>query len=187
MAEELGEPIKYGDVFEESGEVGRKLIAQKDAAAMQAAESMAIGNVKKGGPAALAQSAADINERRGLLPHDAVTNVTSHDGVAISKEEVNGQQVFTEAIGGQVMGQYVQPPGTKLKSPSDDVPAEAMTIGQALEAAAGTAGDKLVDQSDAAAIEAAEIRATGRGQIIAGGIAAAAQSAAAHKTRCFQV
>ncbi|KAF3661857.1 hypothetical protein FXO38_11457 [Capsicum annuum] len=75
--------------------------------------------------------------------------------------------------------QHVQPPSTTLISPSDDVPIEAMTIGEALEAAAttGIVGDILVDESDAAAIETVEIRATGRGQIIGGGIGAAAQLA----------
>ncbi|KAF3661859.1 putative transcription factor MYB21-like [Capsicum annuum] len=100
-SDKLGDPIKYGDIFEVSDELSRKPIAPKDAAAMQAAESMVIGNVKKGGPAALAQSAADMNERRGLLPHDAVTNVTRHDAVTISKTEVDGQRVFIESIGGR--------------------------------------------------------------------------------------
>lgn len=56
----------------------------------------------------------------------------------------------------------------------------AITIGEALEATAQTAGDKPVDQSDAAAIQAAEVRATGSNVIIPGGLAATAQSAAAH-------
>lgn len=55
----------------------------------------------------------------------------------------------------------------------------AITIGEALEAAARTAGNKPIDHSDAAAIQAAECRATGSNLITPGGIAAAAQSAAA--------
>ncbi|OWM62999.1 late embryogenesis abundant protein 31-like [Punica granatum] len=55
---------------------------------------------------------------------------------------------------------------------------DAITIGEALEAAALTAGQKLVERSDAAAIQAAEVRATGRTTIAPGGVAAAAQSAA---------
>ncbi|CAM8888098.1 unnamed protein product [Rhodiola kirilowii] len=58
-----------------------------------------------------------------------------------------------------------------------------ITIGEALEATALTAGDKPVDWSDAAAIQAAEVRATGRTTIIAGGLAAAAQSAATMNAR----
>ena len=53
-----------------------------------------------------------------------------------------------------------------------------VTIGEALEAVAITAGDKPVEQSDAAAIQAAEIRATGNPGLVPGGIASAAQSAA---------
>lgn len=56
----------------------------------------------------------------------------------------------------------------------------AITIGEALEAAAQTMGHKPVDQSDAAAIQAAEVRATGSNEITPGGLAASAQSAAAH-------
>ncbi|KAJ0960113.1 hypothetical protein J5N97_000107 [Dioscorea zingiberensis] len=43
-----------------------------------------------------------------------------------------------------------------------------ITIGEALEASAQTAGDRPVDQSDAAAIQAAEVRATGSNVIIPG-------------------
>lgn len=53
-----------------------------------------------------------------------------------------------------------------------------VTIGEALEATALTAGKKPVEQSDAAAIQAAEVRATGRNSIVPGGVAAAAQKAA---------
>lgn len=56
----------------------------------------------------------------------------------------------------------------------------AITIGEALEAAVQTAGNKPVDQSDAAAIQAAEVRASGTSVIAPGGIAASAQSAANH-------
>lgn len=45
---------------------------------------------------------------------------------------------------------------------STAVTGRAITIGQAPEATALTAGDKPVDQSDAAAIQAAEVRATPR-------------------------
>ena len=55
----------------------------------------------------------------------------------------------------------------------------AIIIGEALEATAQTAGDKTVDQSDAAAIQAAEVRATGS-TVTTPGLAASAQSAAAH-------
>lgn len=75
----------------------------------------------------------------------------------------------------QIVGQFVEP------APFIGVVAvvqNAVTIGQALEATAHTAGDKPVDQSDAAAIQAVEVRATGSGVVIPGGLAASAQSAA---------
>lgn len=53
-----------------------------------------------------------------------------------------------------------------------------ITIGQALEATVQTAGKKPVDQSDAAAIQAAEVRASSDNVIAPGGVAASAQSAA---------
>ncbi|KAG6473079.1 late embryogenesis abundant protein 31-like [Zingiber officinale] len=52
-----------------------------------------------------------------------------------------------------------------------------VTIGEALEATAATAGDKPVDASDAAAIQAAEAIATGM-NAISGGVAAAAAASA---------
>ncbi|CAL5207001.1 unnamed protein product [Lathyrus oleraceus] len=60
----------------------------------------------------------------------------------------------------------------------------AITIGEALETSALTrAGDKPLDQSDAAAIQAAEMRATGKNQTEPGGLGAMAQSAATRNTR----
>lgn len=54
----------------------------------------------------------------------------------------------------------------------------AFTIGQALEAAARTAGDKPIDKADAAAVQAAEAKATRHGNLTQGGIGATAQVAA---------
>ncbi|KAK9735349.1 hypothetical protein RND81_04G200300 [Saponaria officinalis] len=53
-----------------------------------------------------------------------------------------------------------------------------VTIGDALQATSITAGTKAVDRSDAAAIQAAEVRATGQTNIMPKGLAATAQSAA---------
>ncbi|CAN1761302.1 Late embryogenesis abundant protein 47 [Linum perenne] len=69
-------------------------------------------------------------------------------------------------------------PAVTLQGGGGDV-----TIGEALEAAVLTAGKKPVERSDAAAIQAAEVRATRRTTIVPGGIAAAAQSAATHNAR----
>lgn len=60
---------------------------------------------------------------------------------------------------------------------------DAITIGEALESTVISAGNKPVDQSDATAIQAAEMRATGRDGVVPGGIAAQSQSAATANTR----
>lgn len=60
---------------------------------------------------------------------------------------------------------------------------DPITIGEALEATALSIGEKPVEQSDAAAIQAAEVRATGMNELLPCGLGAAAQSAAAYNTR----
>lgn len=77
------------------------------------------------------------------------------------------------------MGQYVEPlPVTAAAATAGDVEEAPITIGEALAATALTAGEKPVEQSDAAAIQAAEARATGSSIVTPGGLAATAQSAA---------
>ncbi|XP_059312181.1 late embryogenesis abundant protein 47-like [Lycium ferocissimum] len=88
------------------------------------------------------------------------------------------KRAVAESIGGQVLGKDRKQPS------SESVSARAnITIGEALEATVVTAGNRPVDYSDAAAIQAAEVRATGRTNIIPGGVAAAAQSAATRNAR----
>ncbi|CAN1246718.1 Late embryogenesis abundant protein 32 [Linum grandiflorum] len=60
---------------------------------------------------------------------------------------------------------------------------DGITVGEALEAAALSVGEKPVDQADAAAIQAAEVRAIQSNRIPPGGIAAMAQSAANQNAR----
>ena len=55
---------------------------------------------------------------------------------------------------------------------------DPITVGEALEATAFSAPNKAVDQSDVAAIQAAEARATRINVIRAGDVAAAARTAA---------
>ncbi|KAG2305535.1 hypothetical protein Bca4012_059573 [Brassica carinata] len=86
--------------------------------------------------------------------------------------EVKEKGVVAEASGGQDEGEVNQ------KKPEGTI-----TIGEALEAAVLTAGNKPVEWSDAAAIQAAEVRATGRTNIMPGGVAASAQSAATLNAR----
>lgn len=81
-------------------------------------------------------------------------------------------------VSGQLASQSI-PPGDGSIVQSDD----AITIGEALEVTTMSAGDKVVDQSDAAAIQAAEARATGSNTVTPGGVAAMAQSAVALNER----
>ncbi|GMY16689.1 late embryogenesis abundant protein D-34 [Fagus crenata] len=171
------EPIKYSDVFSVSGALASKPIAPQDAATMQAAENIVLGQTQKGGPAAVMQSAAAVNERVGAVHHRQATNIARNEGVAVSETEIGGTRVITEEVGGQVVGRYVTP-DVALRNAGSVLSRDAITIGEALEATALSIGDKPIDQSDAAAIQAAEMRATGTNEITPGGVAAMAQSAA---------
>ncbi|KAI3678903.1 hypothetical protein L6452_38207 [Arctium lappa] len=170
------EPIKYGDVFNVSGELANKPITPQDAADMQAAETKVLGKTQKGGPAAVMQSTADINKNRGVVGDD------DNQGIAVSDTEYAGHRIVTESVGGEVVGQYVRSNLASSLAPAK-LGGDAVTVGEALEATVVSAGDKPVDQSDAAAIQAAEVRATGRMEAVPGGVAARAQSAAAQNAR----
>ncbi|WVZ74837.1 hypothetical protein U9M48_022963 [Paspalum notatum var. saurae] len=86
-----------------------------------------------------------------------------------------GRRLITASAGGQVMAQFTVPvPDQEVAAATD-----AVTIGEALQAAAQTsAGDRPVGVADAAAVQAAEARATGLCGTVPGGVAAAAQQAA---------
>ncbi|MBA0832035.1 hypothetical protein Goarm_016451 [Gossypium armourianum] len=176
------EPIKYGDVFNVTGELASKPIGPKDAAAMQSAENKILGETPKGGAAAVMQSAAIANERAGVVSHNQA-DVAGDQGVAVIKSDADGDVMITEAVAGQIVGQYRQPDVSAVTTPAMLVDPGSITIGEALEAAAISAADKPIDQSDAAAIQAAEMRATGSSEITPGGIASEAQSAATRNAR----
>ncbi|KAL8513614.1 hypothetical protein ACS0TY_012915 [Phlomoides rotata] len=173
-------PIKYGDFFNVSGELASEPVAPQDAAILQAAEAAVLGNTPKGAPAALVKSAADLNEQRGVVGHDDMTAVVRDRGVTITEAEVCGYRMITESIGGQVIGQFGEQVGEKMTDLTSAAGPDTVTVGEALEATALSAGDKAVDEGDAAAIQAAEIRATGLGHVVPGGVGAEAQSAAAY-------
>ncbi|KAI8574524.1 hypothetical protein RHMOL_Rhmol01G0361400 [Rhododendron molle] len=179
------ESIKYGDVFDVSGDLASQTITPQDAATMQTAEQMALGKTQQGGAAAIMQSAAAMNERLGVVGHRNMTDVVRDEGVVVMETDVGAQRIVVEAVGDQVVGQYSQPtvPTTRqVMSPDTYIPvSDPVTIGEALEASAlGAGGDKPVDLSDAAAIQAAEVAT---GVILPGGIGAAAQAAATHNAR----
>ncbi|VFQ86206.1 unnamed protein product [Cuscuta campestris] len=184
------EPIKYEDVFDvSSGHLASKPITPQDAAAMQAAENVTLGHCQKGGPAAVMQSAASHNARFAGVSPDDVTDVIRDPGISISQTNIDGRPLIVEAIGPDVVGTYVREDNTRVRrerspmGPPQGVVSDKITIGEALEATAISAGDKPVDQSDAAAIQAAEARATGLGEILPGGIGAEAQRAATRNAR----
>ncbi|XP_072973774.1 late embryogenesis abundant protein D-34-like [Typha angustifolia] len=178
-----GEAIKYGDVFNVTGDLADQPIAPKDAALMQSAENLVLGQTQKGGPAAVMQSAATINERAGAVGRDQYSSSPGDEGVSVTETDLPGRRVITEYVAGHIVGQYVTPTPVTMRKPAGALEGSAVTIGEALEAAALSVGGKPVDQSDAAAIQAAEIRATGHNLTIPGGIAATAQAAADANTR----
>jgi len=140
------------------------------AATMQSAENRMFTQVQKGGPAAALQSAGDTG-----------SNIVADEGVVFTETNVPSKRIISESIGGQVIEQDIQPAPLAAESVYEQ--RGNITIGEALEATALTAGHKPVDFSDAAAIQAAEVRATGRTNIVPGGVAAAAQSAATRNAR----
>ncbi|CAL4912672.1 unnamed protein product [Urochloa decumbens] len=188
--------VRYGDVFPKvSGGLAEKPVAPQDAATMQSAESLVLGQTLRGGPGAAMQSAATANERMGVVGHDQATDATAVQGVTVSETRVPGGRLVTEFVAGQAVGQYLardddattggRGAGSGGAARGGGGAAGMMvdntkvTIGEALEATALAAGDEPVERSDAAAIQAAEARATGLDANVPGGLAAQAQSAAA--------
>ncbi|XP_038880249.1 late embryogenesis abundant protein 47-like [Benincasa hispida] len=180
------EPIKYGDVFPHvEGDLAHKPVMPEDAAAMQSAETALLGKTLQGGAAAAIQSAAAQNEMAGLVGCGNDTGNVVADDVSMTETDMSRRRVITELAGRQVVTQHGE--RVPIASLSTLNPHEegggGITIGEALEATAISAGEKPVEWSDAAAIQAAEVRATGRMNIAPGGVAATAQSAATMNAR----
>jgi hypothetical protein len=180
-AQEQAGSVRYGDVFPMSIGLAEQPVAPRDAATMQSAETMVFGQTLKGGPAAAMQSAATVataNERMGVVGHDQATEATTVQGVTFAESRVPGGRMVTEFVAGQAVGQYLASEDAAAAGAggggAEDL--TKVTIGEALEATALAAGDMPVERSDAAAIQAAEARATGRNANVPGGLAA--QSAA---------
>lgn len=97
------EPVKYGDVFQVSGELASKPIAPEDAAMMQAAETTVLGQVQKGGPAAVMQAAAFRNEMAGIVRHRDVTDMAGEARVTVTEtDHPPGTRIITESVAGHV-------------------------------------------------------------------------------------
>ncbi|XP_040385177.1 late embryogenesis abundant protein 47-like [Oryza brachyantha] len=122
-------------------------------------------------PSSAADRHSALSAAAAASPHDGALHVTQADLPA-------GKRLVTATAAGQVMAQFTLPvPGTEVAEETD-----AVTIGEALEAAA-SAGGRPVDLADAAALQAAETRATGMPGPVPGGVAATAQQAAAANMR----
>ncbi|PHT38798.1 Late embryogenesis abundant protein D-34 [Capsicum baccatum] len=157
---EQQEALKYEDVFNVNGELAEQPIAPQDAAMMQSAEDMVFGQTQKGGPASVMQAAAAKNERSGVVSHEDTTQVAGDEGVTVAETQVPGRRIVTESVAEQILGQYVEPLPVTAGAEGDVVEAP-IAIGEALAATALVAGEKPVEQSDAAAIRVAEARANG--------------------------
>lgn len=167
-------PVTYGDVFSVQGELAKQPITPEDAALMQSAETLTLGQTLKGGAAAVMQSAAVENVKTGAVPEDAQSRV-SVEGVTVAETVLPTEIVHTEFVSGQPISSTVTPvPMIPVVAASQDT----VTIGEALETLAVSGGDRPVEPSDASAIQSAEKRATGIPLTMPGGLAATAQAAA---------
>jgi hypothetical protein len=173
--------VNYGDVFAVSGEIASKPVAPRDAVAIQSAENQVLGQTQRGSPTSIMQSAADHNLKSGAVEKYQVTDVVQNEGVTVAEGFIDGSRVIVEDVGGQIVGQFAGPIVSELIRGA--IFNDAVTIGEALESTVLSAGDKIVDRSDAAAIVAAEARVTGRSEVVPGGVASAAQAAAARNER----
>ncbi|KAI4311282.1 hypothetical protein MLD38_036187 [Melastoma candidum] len=171
------DPIKYGDVFNVSGELADQPVAPQDAAMMQSAEASIFGQPRTGGPGEAMQAAAAWNERAGLVGRSDISDAAAIQGVAVTETGVPGGRVVTESVAGQVVRQFVE--AGPIRQVQGAVVTKVM-FGEALEAVAQTVGDKPVDRGDAAAIHVVVQMATGVDTVLPGGITASAQSAAAY-------
>ncbi|WOL03122.1 late embryogenesis abundant protein D-34-like isoform X1 [Canna indica] len=175
--------IRYGDVFPVTGDLSDRPIAPRDASMMQSAESTVFGQTLKGGAASAMESAATRNEQRRAVGHNQFSDIAREKGVTVSQTDIPGEpgrRLVTESVGGQAVRQYVVDGGVGNQGGRGDQESgwsDKITIGEALEATARTAGNKPVEPSDAAAIQAAESTATGVNAVLPGGVAAAAQAA----------
>ncbi|KAJ4877706.1 Seed maturation protein [Raphanus sativus] len=109
-----------------------------------------------------------------------ITYDVKEEAEKIPATEEKEKGVVADASGEQAKGEEVNEKKVAANPPASE---GTITIGEALEAAVLTAGNKPVEWSDAAAIQAAEVRATGRTNIMPGGVAASAQSAATLNAR----
>ncbi|KAK7840424.1 late embryogenesis abundant protein d-34 [Quercus suber] len=171
------EAIKYGDVFSVSGDLASKPIAPRTRRMQPPCKLLRTwfwDKSKRPRPAAVKKIAASVNERVGAAGHHEATDIARNEGVTVQETQVGGTRVITEEVDGQVLGRYVTP-DVPLKYPGNVLNRDSISIG---EATTLSCGYKSVDQGDAVAIQAAEMRAIGTNEITPSGVASMAQSAA---------
>uniref|UniRef100_A0ACD5X734 Uncharacterized protein n=1 Tax=Avena sativa TaxID=4498 RepID=A0ACD5X734_AVESA len=122
-------PVRYGDVFDVSGDLAAQPVAPRDAALLQSAENtvQGLGQTQKGGPAAVMQSAATLNARAGHVGRGQVSGPVADAGVAVTETELPGRRVVTESVAGQVVGRFVAPPPVAAREPSGALEQDAVT------------------------------------------------------------
>lgn len=110
----MPEAITYGDLFNVSGGLAAQPITPQDAALMQSAETRALGHTQKEGVAAVMQSAADLNERAGLVDSRAGDTPVGEEGVTVAEAQLPGMNVTTEYVAGQAIRSVIRPGARRL-------------------------------------------------------------------------
>ncbi|GMH28410.1 hypothetical protein Nepgr_030253 [Nepenthes gracilis] len=95
-------PIKYGDLFNVSSGLAGKPVAPQDAAMIQYAESIAHGQTQNDRLAATMHSAAEVNERAGLVGHVDTSDVTRGGGITVVEVDEPGAHIFTKFVEGKI-------------------------------------------------------------------------------------
>ncbi|KAF7102424.1 hypothetical protein CFC21_103564 [Triticum aestivum] len=184
--QEQPEPIQYGHVFAVTGDLAVQAIAPRDAEAMRTAEESVQGvqvpQASGGGfSAAVAmETAAAYNQAVGAVRPGQASEAATKQGITVTQTAVPGGRIVTEFVAGQVVGQYSVADQAMMQQQQQQVEEDAskVTIGEAMEAAALSAGDRPLEEADAAAIRAAETQAQGADTVMPGGLADQAWAAA---------
>lgn len=95
--------IRYGDVFNVTGELAFQPIAPQDAETMQTAEYAVLGAPQPGGPAALMASAATLNQYVGVVRGNQASDMARQQGITITETPIPGGKIVTEFVAGQVL------------------------------------------------------------------------------------
>ncbi|CAM0910518.1 unnamed protein product [Alopecurus aequalis] len=183
--QEQPEAIQYGHVFAVTGDLAVQAIAPRDAAAMRSAEESVPGvpvpQASGGGfsAATAMETAAAYNQAVGAVHSGQASDAATKQGITVTQTAVPGGRIVTEFVAGQVVGQYSVADQAMMEQQQQvQEDASKVTIGEAMEAAALSSGNRPVEEADAAAIRAAETQAMGASEVMPGGLADEAWAAA---------